>query len=100
MSTAPLTPAGLASLANLARLELADDERAALGGHLERILGWVAELERIDTEGVSPSQHETPLPLGALREDATGPSLDRDQALENAPARDPLGFLVPRVVSE
>ena len=100
MPDAPLNPAALAGLANLARLELGAGELAALGTHLERILGWVAELEQIDTEGVDPSQHDSPLGLDALRLDVAKPSLDRDQALRNAPARDPRGFLVPRVVSE
>lgn len=96
----PLDGAGLVALTNLARLELPDAERAALGEHLGRILGWVADLEQIETEGVSPNQHDAPRETASLRVDAVRPSLERERALLNAPARDPLGFLVPRVVSE
>lgn len=97
---APLDPEGLLALTNLARLELPEPERAALGEHLGRILGWVAELDQIETEGVSPSQHDAPRTTESLRPDVVRPSLERERALLNAPARDPLGFLVPRVVSE
>lgn len=100
MSETPLDAEGLEALTHLARLELPDAERAALGEHLGRILGWVAELDQVETEGVSPSQHEAPRSSESLRPDAVRPSLPREQALLNAPASDPLGFLVPRVVSE
>jgi aspartyl-tRNA(Asn)/glutamyl-tRNA(Gln) amidotransferase subunit C len=93
-------PEGLAALTHLARLELPDAERAALGEHLGRILGWVAELEQVETTGVSPSHHGAPRSTESLRPDEVRPSLERERALLNAPASDPLGFLVPRVVSE
>lgn len=97
---APLDEKGLQALTHLARLELPEAERAALGEHLGRILGWVAELDQVETEGVSPSHHGAPRATESLRADEVRPSLARERALLNAPASDPLGFLVPRVVSE
>ena len=41
-----------------------------------------------------------PVAIASLREDEVRPSRERAEALRNAPARDPLGFVVPRVVSE
>lgn len=99
-STDPHSPAGLKALARLARLELGPAQEAQLGAHLQRILGWVAQLEQVPTEGVSASTPGEPLGADALRADRVGPSLTRADALRNAPAHDPLGFLVPRVVSE
>lgn len=100
VSTDPHSPEGLIALARLARLELGPDELAQLGAHLQRILGWVAELEQVPVEGVSASAQGAPLAAEALRADEARPSLSRSEALRNAPACDPLGFLVPRVVSE
>ena len=50
----PLDDATLDHLAELARLELADDDRAALRIELERLLGYLAQLQSVDVEAVEP----------------------------------------------
>jgi len=42
-------------LAELARLELGEEELARLGGDLDAILGYVGRLSAIDTSGVAES---------------------------------------------
>ena len=56
-------------LARLSRLTLGDDEKAALKGDLEAILGYVEQLSEVDTEGVEPMTHAVPTDL-RRREDA------------------------------
>src|SRR5205085_2063714 len=44
-------------VANLARLELSDAERAAMADQLGRIIEHVNQLQQLDTEGVEPLAH-------------------------------------------
>lgn len=44
-------------VANLARLDLTDDEKAKLGFQLDDILGYFDKLNTVDVEGVEPMAH-------------------------------------------
>lgn len=94
----PRTPEGVAHVARLARLALSPEEADGMREHLVRILGWVDELNALDTEGVPATLHDAPLANG-LRADEVAPSLPREQALANAPARNDVGFTVPAVIA-
>lgn len=96
----PRTDAGLDHVARLARLTLQADEREGVRAHMVKVLDWFGALSAIDTEGVSAAQSDRPVGAEGLRADAARPSLERDAALANAPARDERGFVVPQVVSE
>ena len=58
-----------------------------LGG----ILGYMDLLGEVDTTGVEPMAHARDL-ANVFRDDVVRPSLDRDQALANAPHRDGVLF--------
>jgi len=83
-------------VALLARLDLSPDEAARMERDLESILGYVAALSELDTEGVEPTSHALPLAT-PLRPDRAAAPLDPERALRNAPARAGTAFLVPRV---
>jgi aspartyl-tRNA(Asn)/glutamyl-tRNA(Gln) amidotransferase subunit C len=84
-------------LALLARLELSDEEVATIGPQLTSILGFVERLSELDTAGVEPMT--TALDVdNRFREDVIVTGLTREQALQNAPARDEQCFLVPPVL--
>jgi len=81
----------------LARLDLGEEETAAMSDQLTRILDYVAQLEALDTSGIEPTTH--PVALGeAFRDDVVRPSLDTEAALANAPATDGASFIVPRIL--
>jgi len=84
-------------VALLSRLELSDQEIDLFAKELSAILDHVEQLQRLDLEGVEPLSHPHAL-QDVLREDAPRPSLDREQALANAPQRDDQGFTVPPVI--
>lgn len=84
-------------VATLARLELADDERARLGDDLQRMLAYVQQLESIDVRDVAPMIHPT-ADATPVREDAVAGELSNEQALANAAQSDRGHFVVPRVV--
>ncbi len=87
----------VAYVANLARLELTDDEKATFQSQLETIVKYVEKISAVDVEGVEPMMHGRPL-VNAFREDVVKPSLDREVALANAPAKVGDEFLLPKIV--
>jgi aspartyl-tRNA(Asn)/glutamyl-tRNA(Gln) amidotransferase subunit C len=87
----------LAAIAELARLELDDDQAARLSVELGAILDHMAALAAVDTEGVPPMTHAVPMTL-PLRPDEVAPSLPVDEALAGAPDRDGDAFRVPAAI--
>lgn len=84
-------------VARLARLALEPAELATLTGDMDAILGYVGQLNRLDTDGIVPTAHAVPM-ANAFRPDEVRPSFTPEQAQGNAPAPDPTGFRVPRVI--
>ena len=86
-------------LALLSRLALTDEEKALFTGQLNKIVAAVEKIAELELAGVEPTRFAVPLE-NVFREDRERPSLPREDALRQAPARTPDGFLVPRVLSE
>src|SRR6056297_2571833 len=92
-----LSPEEIRQLAKLARLRLSDDEVESIGPQLQSILGFVAQLAELDTEGVEPMT--TALEVeNRWRPDVAEPSMGTEVALRTAPAADGGFFLVPPVL--
>jgi len=86
-------------IAQLARLSLSDDEAATMERDLERILGYVAALQELDTEGVEPTAHAFELAT-PVRQDVSVAPMDPDRAVANAPDAAGTAFVVPKVIDE
>jgi aspartyl-tRNA(Asn)/glutamyl-tRNA(Gln) amidotransferase subunit C len=84
-------------VATLARLSLEPAEIDLFTRQLNDILTYVEKLQELDTIGVPPLAHVVPV-FNVFRDDAVRPCLDRDAALENAPAKEAGAFLVPRII--
>ncbi len=84
----------LAKLANLA-IPPADLERRAR--ELGAIVGYVDQLAQVDTTGVAPVANVAGLDTRG-RADEPGAMFTPAQALANAPQRNEVAFLVPKVV--
>ena len=96
---AELTRDDVAHLANLARIDLSDDELDRMVGELGIILESVATVQQAPTDGVEPMSH--PLPLtNVTRTDEVRPSLGAEAVLAGAPAVEQERFLVPRILGE
>lgn len=87
----------VAYIARLAKLNLTPEETKQFSADLNQVLGYVAQLEQWNTEGVEPMYHPLPV-FDAVREDIPGTSLSNDAALANAPAAEDGQFRVPKVV--
>ncbi len=89
----------VANLANLARIDLSDDELNHLSNELAVILDAVARVQEVAGEDVPPTSH--PLPLkNVFRVDEVRPSLTPDEALSGAPAQEEQRFKVPQILGE
>jgi aspartyl-tRNA(Asn)/glutamyl-tRNA(Gln) amidotransferase subunit C len=97
-------------VAELAHLELTEDEIEAFGRHLDSILTYSSKLNELDTEGIEPMAQVVPpgtdeqnfaqaSPSGTpLREDVPEPCEIIGDVLAGAPDPDPPYFLVPKVI--
>src|SRR6185503_11965468 len=87
------------AIAALAELELDEAEIEVFGRQLGEILEYANQLQQIDTTGVPPTA-TVGTRANADRADQAGASLDRAEALANAPDPAPASgfFRVPRVI--
>ena len=84
-------------VAELARLELTEEEQAVFQPQLEGIVKYVDMISKVDVEGVEPMMHGKAI-VNAFREDVVGESLPTETALKNAPSRVGDEFLLPKIV--
>ncbi len=85
-------------VAHLARLELAEDEKAKMMEDMDKILGFMAKLNEIDTKGIEPLVYMTD-EINILREDVVKQEITHEEALLNAPKHDDNYFLVAKVIT-
>lgn len=84
-------------LSRLARLSLSDTEKELFGSQLESILTYMEKLNELDTRDVEPTSHVLSL-NNIVREDRPGVSLDREDALTNAPDHTEKFYRVPKII--
>ncbi|WJQ82337.1 Asp-tRNA(Asn)/Glu-tRNA(Gln) amidotransferase subunit GatC [Brevibacillus brevis] len=83
-------------VANLARLQLTEDEAERYTKDLNAILDFAAKLNELDTSNIEPTSHATDV-KNVMREDVNRPSLPREDVLKNAPDHEDGQFKVPAV---
>lgn len=84
-------------VAELAELELTEEEEERLAAEIGRILAYVRELDAIDTKDIAPTAHVM-AEAALLREDEPQAGLRHDEALAGAPRAAHGGFEVPTFV--
>lgn len=93
----PLTHEHVKRVAQLAQLEISADETEAIRAQLDDIIGLIAQLQAVDTQGVAPMAHV--LDLGQrLRADVVTESNRREDFLAIAPQTESGLFIVPKVI--
>jgi aspartyl-tRNA(Asn)/glutamyl-tRNA(Gln) amidotransferase subunit C len=92
-----VTKEDVAYMANLARLRVSEQEAEQLRDDMNKILGYMDQLNQVDTSSVEPLEHVLELPA-VYREDIANPPLNHVEALKNAPDADTDYFRVPRVI--
>ena len=94
-----ITAKDVRKVANLARLDLPEEEVNTFTFQLEKILDYVEQLEKVDTEGVPPTTRAVEV-LNVLREDTVQTTKVREDLLNQAPQRQGNFYRVPKILSE
>ncbi len=95
-------------VADLAHLELTENERARMLRDLNAILSYIERLNQLDTAGIEPMAQVSTRYAGdvdpgqafayAMRPDELIPCLPHEAAMSNAPQTDGTFFKVPKVI--
>lgn len=85
------------NIAQLARLKLTDAEKERLGGHLEQIIEYIDQLNRLDTEDVEPTSHVLPI-HNVFREDEVSQSGATPDYLAGSPSHQKGHYEVPKII--
>lgn len=95
-----LDTATVRRIASLARIRLEDEEVGRMQAELNGILGWIEQLQGVDTDGIEPMAGGAPegQPAMRMRPDAVTDGDQADAILRNAPDRMGAYFGVPKVV--
>jgi aspartyl-tRNA(Asn)/glutamyl-tRNA(Gln) amidotransferase subunit C len=84
-------------IAHLARIREPEERLEPLARELSGILGWIEQLNEVDTDGVEPMTSAVAAKL-PMREDVVTDGGDADRVLSNAPNAVDGFFVVPKVV--
>ena len=92
-----LDKATVARIAALARIRVPEEELEGLAAELEKIIGWVNQLDEVNTDDVSPMASVVDVDL-PWRADKVTDGDCRDKVLANAPEKAEGFFAVPKVL--
>ena len=86
-------------VAKLARLNLPEDKITTYTEQLESILGYVSQLEQVDTTGVPETTRAVEV-TNVTRKDGIDPTPVREEILNQAPQREGDFFRVPKILAD
>ena len=89
--------ATVAKIARLARIKIADEKLEPLAGELNNILGWVEQLDEVNTDNIQPMASPVDAKL-RWRSDEVNDGAKADSVLKNAPKAEYGFFTVPKVI--
>tara|TARA_Y100001968_G_C19422330_1_gene752448 strand:+ start:1648 stop:1935 length:288 start_codon:yes stop_codon:yes gene_type:complete len=92
-----ITPAEVIQVAKLARLEIPENELEMYANQLEKIINYVAELEKVDTQNVIPTTRAVEV-INMVRSDKIEKTNVREELLDLAPNREGDFFRVPKIL--
>lgn len=84
-------------LAELSQIRLSKVELTSLAGDIDRIVGYIDQLDELDTAGVEPTFQLTGLE-NVWRTDEVKPQLERRELLQLAPDSEDGQVKVPKVL--
>lgn len=96
-----VTKSEVQKVADLAKLDFAEEELDALTMELNSVLGYIDQLKELDVTNVPPLENLNESgEHSALRKDETRECLAVEEALRNAPKAADGYFLVPKVLAQ
>lgn len=97
-----ITRTDVEKIAELARLELTEAEAGSFTDQLSAIIGYIDQLNELDTAGIAPMSHcqTADNTMSARRGDEVRPSLGQQSATASAPDAEAGYFKVPKVIGQ
>ena len=92
-----ISPSDVRKVAQLARLQLPEDQIETYTEQLEEILSYVDQLQEIDTENIAPTTRAVEV-VNAMREDLVEVNCSREDLLNQSPHREGDFFRVPKIL--
>ena len=86
-------------LADLSRLEFSNEEKKNIREDLQKMIGFVEKLNELDLENIEPLTDVVKV-SNVYREDEVQGTLDKADALRNAPFHDGNFFRVPKMINK
>ena len=86
-------------VAQLARLDLPNEKITTYTEQLESILGYVGQLQSIDTTDIPPTTRAVEV-VNVTRSDKVDPTGVREDILEQAPNREGDFYRVPKILAD
>ena len=83
-------------VAKLARLSLTEEEKELYTKQLSKILDYIDQLNKVNTEGIEPMTQPIPT-VNVMREDIVKKEFKKEALLKNAPHEEYGFFRVPRI---
>lgn len=90
------TKINVSHVAKLANLPLSADEEEKYSEQLSKILGYIEQLNKVDTSDIEPTFNVSGQ-SNVMRKDEAGESLSQEEAISNAPKKKD-GFIVTKGV--
>ena len=94
-----ITKEEVKKVAHLARLELNEDQINSHAKQLEKILDYIEQLERIDTEDIPCTTRAIEV-INAFRKDENKVFDSIEEILELGPSRENKYYKVPKIINE
>ncbi|WP_374833242.1 Asp-tRNA(Asn)/Glu-tRNA(Gln) amidotransferase subunit GatC [Paenochrobactrum pullorum] len=84
-------------VAHLARIAISDDDAERMTGEINNMLGFVAQLDEVNVDGVEPMTSAMPMKM-RLRADVVSDGNIAEAIVANAPVTEDNFFVVPKMV--
>lgn len=95
--TVKITKKQIEQVANLARLNLTEDEEEQMMKDMVAIINFANQINELEVQNINPTDHVIPI-TNVFRKDEVHPSNNREELLNNAPNSQYGCFSVPKVV--
>ncbi len=92
-----ITKEQIDQVANLARLNLTEDEKEQMTKDMVAIINFANQINEQEVGNINPTDHVIPI-TNVFRKDEVHPFNNREELLNNAPNRQCGCFSVPKVV--
>lgn len=92
-----LDKSDIEKIAQLARLQISDDEAQQVTSRITDILALIDQMQAVDTSSVEPMAHPLDM-VQRLRDDEVTEQDQREAMLKLAPASEDGVYLVPKVI--